>query len=77
MDPVDLTSARELLEAIVAAFSVLGGGMAYFSGYNAARALAQAQPPAVVAHCVNEGLGQGFEICWPLSTVALFVMVSS
>jgi hypothetical protein len=73
--PVDLTSARELLEAIVAAFSVLGGGMAYFSGYNAAQALAQAQLPEVVAHRVNQGLGRGFAICWLPAVLALFVMV--
>jgi hypothetical protein len=75
MAPVDLTSAREFLEAIVAAFSMLAGGMAYFSGYNAAQALAQDQPPEVVAHSVNEGLGRGFEIFSPLSIFALFVML--
>ncbi|HWP33370.1 MAG TPA: hypothetical protein VNL97_06445 [Solirubrobacterales bacterium] len=33
-------NAVELLKAVIAAFSILGGGMAYFSGFNAAQALA-------------------------------------
>lgn len=35
--PADPGSARYLLEAIVTAFSVLGGGMAYWSGFKADR----------------------------------------
>jgi len=32
MSPVDAGGAQEFLEAIIASFSVLGGGMAYASG---------------------------------------------
>jgi membrane protein YqaA with SNARE-associated domain len=60
MAPVEASSARELLEAAVAAFSVLGGFMAYWSGYFAARAIAENQPPHVLAQRVNEGIGEGF-----------------
>lgn len=60
MVPVEANSARELLEATVAAFSVLGGFMAYLSGYLAAQALAAHQPPHVVAQRINEGIGEGF-----------------
>jgi hypothetical protein len=60
MGPIEAGSARELVEAVVTAFAVLGGFMAYFSGYLAAQALAERQPPHVVAQRVNEGIGEGF-----------------
>jgi hypothetical protein len=60
MAPCDAGSTRELLEAMIAAFAVLGGLMAYFSGYLAAQGLAESQPPHVVAQRVNEGIGEGF-----------------
>lgn len=75
MTPIDIGGAREFLEAIIAASSVLGGGMAYFSGYGAAQALAQKQAPEIVAYAVNEGIGLGFRYLSPLSIVALMIMV--
>jgi hypothetical protein len=75
--PIDANGAREFLEAIIAASSVLGGGMAYFSGYGAAQALAQRQPPEMVAQSVNEGIGLGFRHVSPLSIIALIIMVWS
>jgi hypothetical protein len=60
MDPCDTGSTRELLEAVIAAFAVLGGLMAYFSGYAAATSIAESQPPHVVAQRINEGAGEGF-----------------
>ena len=76
---VDPSATRELLEAFIAAFSVLGGGMAYTSGFRAAQALAQALAqddlPEVVSHSINEGIGVGFETCSPLSMIALIIMV--
>jgi hypothetical protein len=77
MTPIDAGSAGEFLEAIIAAFSVLGGGMAYCSGYGAAQALAERQPPEIVAQSVNEGIGLGFRHASPLSIVALIIMVWS
>lgn len=62
MVPADAGSVRELLEAVVTAFSVLGGGMAYWSGFNAARALALEESPERLAHSINEGIGKGFEV---------------
>ena len=41
MFSVDSESARGLLEGAIAAFSILGGCMAYLSGYYASQALAQ------------------------------------
>lgn len=75
MDPIDATGAREFLEAIIAAFSVLGGGMAYFSGFAASQALTQGQSPEHVAHRINEGVAEGFELSSPLSIVALIIVV--
>lgn len=74
---VEASGARELLEAVIAAFSVLGGGMAYLSGYYAAQALAQRQPPEITAQRVNEGIGLGFLLASPLSIVALIIVVWS
>jgi hypothetical protein len=77
MVPVDPTNAREFLEAIIGAFSVLGGSMAYFSGDYTTKALALDRPPEIVAQRVNEGIGRGFEVAWPASIIALIIMVWS
>ena len=77
MLPPDSESARGLLEGAIAGFSILGGGMAYLSGFYASQALAQDQPPEHIAHKVNEGLGLGFRVSSPLSVVALIIMVWS
>jgi hypothetical protein len=60
MTPIDPSGARELLEAVVTAFAVLGGSMAYFSGFYAAQALAEHGSPELVGQRVNEGIGEGF-----------------
>jgi len=73
----DPESARGLLESLIAAFSILGGGMAYLSGYYASRALAQGQTPEHISQRVNEGLGLGFRFGAPLSIVALTIMTWS
>lgn len=75
MDPIDATAARELLEAIIAAFSVLGGGMACFSGFAASQALAEGQAAEHLAHRVNEGIAEGFDFASPLSIVVLIIVV--
>lgn len=77
MAPIDFAAAREFLEGLIAAFSVLGGGMAYFSGFRAAQALAQGLSPEVVAHSINEGVGVGFEMFSPLSIMALIIVAWS
>ena len=75
VDPTTAASAREFLEAIIAAFSVLGGGMAFASGLAAADALAREEPPETVARRINEGVGTGFESASPLSIVALIIVL--
>ncbi|MGE5283274.1 MAG: hypothetical protein ACM3N0_13325 [Chloroflexota bacterium] len=77
MHPTDPAGAREFLEAVIAAFSLLGGCMAYLSGYYAARALDRNATPDDLAHVVNEGIGVGFKYASPASIVALIIMVWS
>jgi len=71
---LDPAAAREFLEAIIAAFSVLGGLMAYFSGFNAYRSLIRGHAPPVLAHAVNAGLGEGFAAGTPGALIALMIM---
>jgi len=77
MSPVDPESARQFLEATIAALSILGGGMAYLSGYKSSEALAEGQPPEVIGRCVDEGIAVGFRASWPVSVVVLIIMVWS
>ena len=73
MFPFDPGSARELLEAAVTAVSILGGAMAYCSGYSASQAMAEGQPPDVLSQRINEGIGEGFMAGWPVAIVALII----
>lgn len=74
MVSIDPASAREFLEGVIAAFAVLGGIMAYFSGYEASKALAENQPSTTVAERINEGLGVGFDLGGRTAIVALMIM---
>lgn len=69
----DVTPAREFLDAIIAAFAVLGGTMAYSSGLSAVRAGAQDARPDVLDHAINVGVAEGFIHGVPLSAVALII----
>jgi hypothetical protein len=71
---IDATGIRDLLEAAIAGFSVLGGGMACLSGRQAERALAEGQGPAVVADRINHGIAVGFRVFWRPSIGALVIM---
>lgn len=75
MTPIDAAAAREFLEAVVAGFSVLGGVMAYLSGFSAAQAMAQNQSSEALAHAINEGIGKGFNWGSRSAVVALIIMV--
>lgn len=74
MAPVDLSSTREFLEALIAAFSVLGGVMAYFSGFEASTAYSQGRSPEEVARRIDSGLALGFNVGAPAAIAALIVM---
>lgn len=75
MLPVDATDARDLLNAAVTAVSVLGGAMAYTSGYFASQATSEGQPSDVLSQRVNEALGRGFDWGWPAAVMALIIGV--
>jgi hypothetical protein len=72
---IDAGSARSLIEAAVVAISVLGGMMAYFSGYAAAQAISEQQPPDILSQQINEGIGEGFSWGWPAAILALIIMM--
>ncbi|HEU4736099.1 MAG TPA: hypothetical protein VFS48_03615 [Solirubrobacterales bacterium] len=71
----DASDVRELLNAAVTAVSVLGGAMAYMSGYFASRAMSEDQLPDALAQRVNEALGRGFDLGWPAAIAALIISV--
>jgi hypothetical protein len=75
MSSLDAESARGLIEAAVVAISVLGGAMAYFSGYSAAQAISERQPPDILGQRINEGIGEGFSWGWPAAILALIIML--
>ncbi len=77
MATIDPGDARELLNALVTGFSILGGGMAYASGFYASQALVRGQPPEIVAQRVNEGLAIGFMGVSPISAFATIIAVWS
>jgi len=62
-----------LLQAAVTAVSLLGGLMAYASGYFAAQAMAERQSPDVLSQRVNEGIARGFLAGWPIASLALII----
>ncbi|HET6570799.1 MAG TPA: hypothetical protein VFG58_04855 [Solirubrobacterales bacterium] len=74
MAPIDADSVRTLLEAIIAGFAVLGGAMAYFSGFEAFIALRRSQSQTIVTERINRGLGVGFAVGAPFALMALMIM---
>lgn len=74
MAPIDPAGAREFLETIIAAFAVLGGVMAYFSGYAAYRGLREESMPTNIDDDINQGLGEGFALGVPSAFLALMIM---
>jgi hypothetical protein len=75
MQSFDALAAHQFINAVVAAFSMLGGAMASVSGSWAAQAILEDQPPNVVSQRVNEGIGMGFVYGAPLALVALIIAV--
>lgn len=75
MFPIEPGDTNQLIEAAVTAISVLGGAMAYCSGYTAAQAVSEEQPPDTLGQRVNEGLAEGFTWGWPTAIVALIIKI--
>ena len=74
---VQTDASRELLDAVIAAFAMLGGSMAYWSGFGAARSHAADEPPSDLAYAVNLGLAHGFNVGAPAAVVALIISLWS
>jgi hypothetical protein len=70
---IDAAGARELLETAVTAASILGGAMAWTSGYSASQAMAESQSAEILGQRVNEGIGEGFAIGWPLAILVFII----
>lgn len=73
MAPLHATTIPGLLEAAVAAVSILGGAMAYESGLSAARAVVDNCLPEVLGQRVNEGIAKGFVWGWPVSMLVFII----
>ena len=57
---VGTQEVQELVQSAITAVSILGGSMAYVSGYSAAWALKEGCDSQSLAHEINVGLGKGF-----------------
>lgn len=73
MAAIEIGGVRELVESAVTAISVMGGAMAYLSGFYAAQALSERSSPEIVSQRVNEGIGIGFLAGSPLAIAALII----
>lgn len=47
--------------------------MAWASGYSASQALAESQPPEILSQRINEGIGEGFTVGWPLAILVFII----
>jgi hypothetical protein len=73
MVSLDAGGVRDLIEAAIAAASILGGFMAYRSGLAAAGAVAEGSSPDLLAQSINEGIAVGFEWGSPAAAIALII----
>jgi hypothetical protein len=70
------TELAVFLEAVIAAFAVLGGAMASLSGYLAASVYWTTRSGQEMADGVNEGIALGFTFGGPVAIV-VFILVGS
>lgn len=70
---LDAASARELLQTAVTAVSILGGAMAWASGYAASQAMNESQSPEILSQRINESIGEGFTVGWLLATLIFII----
>jgi hypothetical protein len=75
MPSVEIGDIRELIEAVVTAVSILGGVMAFGSGFAAAKATSENQRPEILAQRINEALGAGFSSGLPTAMFCLIVLL--
>jgi hypothetical protein len=73
MAALDPGGLHTLIETAVTAVSVLGGAMAYASGFAAAQGVAAGDSPQQLSARINEALAKGFVYGGPLSALALII----
>lgn len=71
----EIGDVRNLIESAVTAISVLGGAMAFESGYAANKATSENLDPQIVAQRINEGLGKGFSWSRIPATFCLMILL--
>lgn len=71
-----ISNARDVVEVLIGAVSVLGGFMAAWSGFAASRSVRKGEPPDALGNRINEGLAVGFEFGLPVSLLALIILAS-
>jgi hypothetical protein len=72
-----ISSTSDFIEVIVSGVSVLGGAMAWFSGFQASQSVRIGQRPEVVSRRINEGLATGFDNGLRLAVIALILLALS
>ncbi len=77
MATIDILSARDWVELMISGVSVLGGFMAYSSGFEAWLAEARDAEAAEIGACVNEGLARGFGIGIRAALIAIAILAVS
>lgn len=75
MSPLDLGDARAFLDAVIAAFAVLGGVMAYASGFEAARARLARKTPRVIGDHISVGVANGFIVGAAAALITLILVL--
>lgn len=69
-----ISNARDVVEVLIGAVSVLGGVMAVTSGRAASKATTAGDEPEVLAFRVNDGLADGFESGLPVAVIVSLVL---
>ncbi len=70
-----ISNAREVIEVLISAVSMLGGFMAVRSGWAASKSVATGEDPGLVAQHINEGLAYGFDYGLP-SALIVFILLA-
>lgn len=71
---MDIEALREMIEAAIGGASVLGGAMAYQTGWAAMRALFQGASPEFLSTEIDLGVAHGFLWGGPLSAIVFILM---
>jgi hypothetical protein len=73
MAAINAEGFSELVDATVTAVSILGGAMAYTSGFAATQGLIERCDPAELAERINVGIARGFLVGAPVSALTLII----